>query len=210
MKIALFGSTGRIGKRILNEALTRGHHVTAIVRDASHASNSNANLAFKTGDVLKAESIVMATKGAEIVISAYGPGAGDAGQIVTAAKALVEGVGLNQPMRLIAVGGAGSLEVAPGLQLVDTPDFPAANRKASLAQRDALAVFRGAPLDWTYVSPAGEIKEGTRTGKYRIGTDQLVVDEKGESRISMEDYAKAIIDEAEKPQFARKRFTLAY
>jgi putative NADH-flavin reductase len=210
MKIALFGSTGRIGKRILNEALTRGHHVTAIVRDASHSSNSNANLAFKTGDVLKAESIVMATKGAEIVISAYGPGAGDADQIVTAAKALVEGVGLNQPMRLIAVGGAGSLEVAPGLQLVDTPDFPPANRKASLAQRDALAVFRGAPFDWTYVSPAAEIKEGTRTGKYRIGADQLVVNEKGESRISMEDYAKAIIDEAEKPQFARKRFTLAY
>ena len=96
------------------------------------------------------------------------------------------------------------------MQLVDTPTFPAAYKKASLAQRDALAVFREAPFGWTYVSPAGEIREGTRTGKYRIGTDELVVDEKGDSRISMEDYAKAILDEVEKPRFSRMRFTLGY
>ena len=114
MKVALFGSTGRIGKRILNEALTRGHHVTAIVRDASHASSSNSNLEYKTGDVLKPESIAMSTKGNEVVISAYGPGAGDANQIVTAAKALVEGVGLNQPMRLIVVGSRESRSRARG------------------------------------------------------------------------------------------------
>jgi putative NADH-flavin reductase len=210
MNIALFGSTGRIGKRILDEALARGHHVTAIVRDAAHASSTKLNLEFKTGDVLKAESVVVATKGNDVVISAYGPGAGDANQIVTAAKALVEGVGMNQPMRLIMVGGAGSLEVSPGLQLVDSPNSPSAYKKTGLAHREALAVLRAARFDWTYVSPSAEIVPGTRTGSYRIGTDQLIVNEKGESRISMEDYAKAIIDEAENPHFLRKRFTVGY
>ena len=105
MKIALYGSTGRIGRRILNEALSRGHEVTAIVRDASHSNQSRPHLEFKTGDVLKPESVVAATKGNNVVISAYGPGAGDANQITAAAKSLVEGVGANQPMRLVVVGG---------------------------------------------------------------------------------------------------------
>ena len=211
MKIALVGSTGRIGRRILNEALTRGHHVTAIVRASSHKPDSRADLELKTGDVTNAESIVASAKGNGLLISAYGPArGGDHNEIVTAARVLVDAVGQNQPMRLICVGGAGSLEVTPGVQLVDTPDFPPAYKKAALAHRDALGVFRKSPIDWTFVSPAAEIFEGTRTGKYRIGGDKLLVNEKGESRISMEDFAKAIIDEVEKPQFLRKRFTMAY
>ena len=210
MKIALFGSTGRIGKRVLSEALARGHHVTAIVRDAAHANSKAPNLEFKTGDVLKAESIAAATKGSDVVISAYGPGAGDAAQIVTAAKALLEGVGINQPMRLIVLGGAGSVEVAPGLQLVDTPDFPAPHKKTALSHREALGAIRNSPFNWTFVSPPFDIFEGTRTGHYRFGTDQMVVDQDGKSRISMEDYAKAVIDEVEKPQFLRQRFTVGY
>ena len=210
MKIALIGSTGKIGSRILNEALARGHQVTAIVRDATRMSNQKPNVEYKTGDVLKPESVVAATKGNEVVISAYGPGAGDATQIATAAKSLVEGVAANQPMRLVVVGGAGSLEVAPGKQLVDTPDFPSAWKKAALAHRDALEIFRQAPFDWTYVSPSAEINEGTRTANYRIGTDQLLVDTHGRSHISIEDYAAAVLEEIEKPHFHRGRFTVGY
>jgi putative NADH-flavin reductase len=212
LKIALFGSTGRIGTRILNEALGRGHKVTAIVRDASQQTVKRPNLEYKTGDVLKPESVAIATKGNDAVISAYGPGAGDANQIITAAQALVEGVGTNQPMRLIVVGGAGSLEVSPGVQLVDTPDFPPAYKKLALAHRDALDIIRRAPFDWTYVCPSAEIDEGTgtRTGKYRTDTNQLLIDPGGQSRISMEDFAVAILDEVEKPKFSRARFTVGY
>jgi putative NADH-flavin reductase len=184
--------------------------VTAIVRDATKMSRSKPNLEFKTGDVLKPESVVVATKGNDVVISAYGPGAGDANQIATAAKSLIEGVAANQPMKLVIVGGAGSLEAAPGVQLVDTPDFPAAYKKPALAHRDALEIIRRAPFDWTYVSPSAEINEGTRTGQYRIGTNQLLLDASGQSHISMEDFAAAVLDEVEKPQFSRSRFTVGY
>ena len=209
-EIALFGSTGMIGQRILNEALRRGHKVTAIVRDASRAPLNAPNLSVKTGDVLKPEAVALAARGNEVVVSAYGPGNGDPQQFVTAAKALLEGVGAIQPARLIVVGGAGSLEVAPGLQLVDTPDFPPAWKKAASAARDALNVYRTAPFDWTYVSPPMFIQPGTRSGKYRAGKDQLVKDANGESRISAEDYAVAIVDEIEKPQHLRERFTVGY
>jgi uncharacterized protein len=210
MKIALYGSTGRIGRRILDEALARGHRVTAVVRDASRATDTRRNLEFKTGDVLKPESVVPATRAHEVVISAYGPRVGDANQIVTAAKSLVEGVATNQPMRLIVVGGAGSLEVAPGIQLLDTPTFPAAHKKSALAHREALAVLRKAAFDWTCASPAAQVDEGIRTGRYRIGTDQLVVGENGRSYISIEDFAAAVLDEVEDPHFIRARFTVGY
>jgi len=210
LKIALFGSTGSIGSRILSEALARGHQVTAIVRDAAHVGNKRPNLEFKTGDVLKPESVAAATRGSDVVISAYGPGTGDANQIATAAQALVEGVGANQPMRLIVVGGAGALKVAPGVQLVDTPDFPPAYKKLALAHRDALDILRKAPLDWTYASPSAEINPGARTGKFRIGKEQLLVDKNGRSEISMEDFAVAVLDEVEKPQHSRARFTVGY
>src|SRR5580704_18789251 len=172
--IALFGSTGRIGQRILHEALARGHKVTAIVRDATRASGGTPNLEFKPGDILKPESVVAATNGHEVLVSAYGPRAGDAKQIVTAAKSLVEAAGSMHPMRLIVVGSAGSLEVAPGVQLVDTPDFPAASRASALAHRDAFEVYRTAALDWTFVSLAAMIEPDVRTGHYRVGTNRLV------------------------------------
>jgi putative NADH-flavin reductase len=173
-------------------------------------ADKRPNLEFKTGDVLKPESVAIATKGADVVISAYGPGAGDADQIAKAAQSLIEGVGTNQPMRLIVVGGAGAMEVAPGVQLVDTPNFPPAYKKLALAHRDALDILRKAPIDWTYAAPSAEIDEGTRTGHYRIGTDQLLVDQNGRSQISMEDFAAAILDEVEKPRFKQKRFTVGY
>lgn len=209
-KIALFGSTGRIGQRILSEALSRGHEVTAIVRDATRNSDKRPNLSFKPGDVLKPESVAVATVGQDVVVSAYGPGAGDPKQVVTAAESLIEGVSTHQPMRVIVVGAAGSLEVSPGVEPVDTPDFPSDWKGIALAQREALAVYRKSAIDWTYVSPAAFIEPGKRTGQYRTGTEQLLTDGEGESRISMEDYAKAILDEIENPRFRRQRFTVAY
>ena len=211
-KIALFGATGMIGQRILNEALSRGHQVTAIVRDSTRGPTSQGTAA-KPGDILKPESVALAVAGNDIVVSAYGPGGGDANQVVTAAKALIEGVAaLAEPIRLIVVNGAGNLEVAPGQLLVDTPDFPKPWKPLALAHGAALAVFRSAPanVNWTCVSPAAFIEPGKRTGHYRTGTEQLVVDEKGESRISAEDFAVAIIDEVERPRFPRQRFTVAY
>jgi uncharacterized protein len=210
-KIALFGATGMIGQRILNEAVARDHKVTAIIRDITKEPEAKKGVEFKPGDALKAESVALAVAGNEIVVSAYGPRGGDSDQIVTAAKALIEGVAAEaQPMRLIVVNGAGSLEVSPGMQLVDTPDFPKAWKALALAHRDALAVFQASHVDWTCISPAAFIEPGKRTGRYRTGLDQLVVDDRGESRISAEDFAVAVVDEIERRQFPRQRFTIAY
>jgi putative NADH-flavin reductase len=217
--IALFGATGMIGQRILNEALSRGHNVTAIARDPSKISTRNANLTVKPGDVLKPESVAAAAAGHDVVVSSYGPRDGDPQQLVAAARSLIEGVAIanqktGKSIRLIMVGGAASLEVAPGVILLDAPNFPAAWKGIASAHRDALLVLRAeaskAGVDWTYFSPAAFIQPGERTGKYRTGTDQLVADAKGESRISAEDYAVALLDEIEKPKFIGKRFTAAY
>jgi putative NADH-flavin reductase len=210
MNIALIGATGMIGQRILKEALDRGHQVTAIVRDPSRLPLQHENLKYVTGDIFDADSIAAAAAGHDAVISAYGPGLENANLIVEAAQSLIEGVKSSGVRRLLVVGGAGSLEVAPGVQLVDTPEFPEAYKEVALAHRDALAVYRNADLDWTYFSPAALIAPGERTGTYRTGTNQLVANEQGESRISAEDYAVAMIDELENPQYIRKRFTVAY
>ncbi len=215
MRIALIGATGMIGQRVLAEALSRGHHVTAIVRDPAKLAEKRPNLEVKTGDALKPETLTSAITGSDIVISSYGPPATNPQEVVAAVRSLADAVAAasktaGRRIRLIVVGGAGSLEVAPGVQLVHARNFPEAWKGIALAARDALNSLRTAPIDWTYFSPAGFIQPGTRTGKYRLGTEQLVVDEKGESRISAEDYAVAMLDEIEKPQFIRKRFTVGY
>jgi len=217
--IALFGTTGMIGQRILNEALSRGHTVTAIARDPSKISEKRPNLTVTAGDILKPESVAAAAGGHDVVVSSYGPRDGDPQQLVTAARSLIEGVAAanrkaGKSIRLIMVGGAASLEVAPGVILLDAPNFPAAWKGIASAHRDALHVLRAeagkSGVDWTYFSPAAFIQPGERTGKYRTGTDQLVADAKGESRISAEDYAVALLDEIEKPKSIGKRFTAAY
>jgi putative NADH-flavin reductase len=126
------------------------------------------------------------------------------------AHSLITGLVQAGVRRLVIVGGAGSLEVAPGVQLVDTPEFPAAWKGIALAHRDALDVFRTAELDWTYISPAAFIEPGKRTGSFRIGSNQLITDAQGNSRISNEDYAVALVDEVEKGNFIRRQMTVAY
>ncbi len=212
-KIMVIGSSGMIGQRILHEALNRGHHVTALVRDTSGTGEHRAELDYHTGDIFKPDTIATAAVDHDVVVSAYGPGKGDPSLVVKAAHALIDALTRVEPIRLIVVSGAGSLEVKPGLQLVDAPDFPTEWKAIALAHREALDVYRKAGMaefDWTAISPAALIAPGTRTGKFRTGTDQLLVDDKGKSYISAEDFAVAVVDEIEKPQFQGKRFTVAY
>ena len=210
MKIALIGASGTVGQRILQEALTRGHQVAAIVRDPARITQKDEKLCVVTGDLQNGESISKAVAGYDVVISAYGPSHGAENTMMAMAQKLIDAVKQAGVQRLLIVGGAGSLEVAPGLQLVNSPNFLEAWKPVALAHGEALEVYRKADLDWTYFSPAAMFQPGERTGAFRIGTDQLVVDEKGESRISTEDYAVAMLDEVEKPRFIRKRFTIAY
>jgi uncharacterized protein len=212
-RIVLFGSTGMIGQRILTEALSRGHNITAMLRETSRTGEHRANLSYRTGDIFNPDDIAAAAVDHDVVVSAYGPGAGDASLIVKAAHSLIEGLTRVEPIRLIVVSGAGSLEVKPGVQLVDTPEFPAAWKPVALAHRQAIDVFRKAgfaEFDWTAVSPSAVIEPGARTGHYRTATDHLIVDAHGNSRISAEDFAVAIVDEIENPKFVERRFTVGY
>ncbi len=195
----------------MREALERGHHVTAVVRDPGRVQNPHERLKAVIGDVSDAESVAAVVAGHDAAINAVGPtGTSSPGLVVDAARALIDGLARTGVRRLLIAGGAGSLEVAPGVQLVDTPSFPEAWRGIALAHRDALDLYRTADLDWTYISPAAFLEPGERTGNYRTGTDQLLTDEKGESRISMEDLAIAFLDEVEKSRFVRRRMSVAY
>jgi uncharacterized protein len=213
MNIALFGANGTIGQRILREALSRGHTVTAIVHTPSKLQISNPALTIIEGNVLDPASVAQTVAGHDAVISAIGPahdGSSQADFLVKAAHSLIEGLSRADVQRLLVVGGAGSLEVAPGVKLLDTPDFPQAWLGAAKAHDNAFGIYKAAHLNWTYLSPAAFIEPGERRGTYRTGTDQLVTDANGKSYISAEDYAVALIDELENPKFKRRRFTLAY
>ncbi len=211
MKLALFGITGRIGSRIAREALGRGHQVTAIVREPGRLILTHEHLSAVAGDALDPAGVAANVAGHDAVMSAIGPTGGSRPEmVVEVARALIAGLQRAGVSRLVVVGGAGSLEKAPGLQLVDTPDFPKALRAIALAHREALVVYQKADLDWTFMSPPAFIAPGERTGRYRTGTDRLVTNEKGESRISMEDYAVAFVDEVEQSRFRRRRMTVAY
>jgi len=150
-----------------------------------------------------------------VVVSAYGPPPDKPELLLDAVRALIAGVEVSAgdvsgAKRLIVVGGAGSLDVAPGVRLVDTPDFPPEWKAIAIAHADALDLLRPSKLDWTYVSPAAYIHPGERTGKYRVGKDRLLVNEKGQSEISAEDFAIAIADEVENPRHLLERFTAAW
>ena len=209
MQIVIFGATGRIGQRILQEALTRGHTVTAALRRTSRLGIAHDRLQTVTADVTIADEVARAADGKDAILSAIGPGpSGDPGVIVAAARSFVVALAA-RPTRLIAVGGAGTLEIRPGVQRLDTPDFPEAYRPSGYAQREALALYRASSLDWSYLSPPIVIEPGSRSGVYRTGGDQVLFDQAGRSRISMEDFAVALLDEVEHPRHVRKRFTVA-
>lgn len=215
-KITLFGATGTIGSRILREALDRGHQVTAVVRDpAKLDGQTHQNLTVVTGDILDPASVTEAAKGQDVVVSAVGGGDGP-GHLATiepSAKSLVAGVraaGADAP-RLIAVGGAGSLRTPDGKQVWDADGLPEFLLQIMHAHGDALDFYRTvSDVDWTNLSPAAKIEPGERTGTYRTETENLILDAEGNSRISAEDYAVALVDEIERPQHAGERFTVGY
>jgi putative NADH-flavin reductase len=210
MKIAVVAATGKIGRHIVQQALQKGHEVTAIVR-----SDKNLPVELKGAAVSVAtfekDSLVNALRGHDAIISAYGPTPEATAALSDAAHKLIAAVREAGLRRLVVVGGAGSLEVAPGLQLVDTPEFPAAYKAVALAHRDALAVYRAASnLDWTFFSPAAEIGPGEIRGRYRTGENNLLVDGEGRSRISYGDYAAAVVAEVEQPRYVQTVATAAY
>ncbi len=213
MKLAIFGATGWIGGIITREALDRGHTVTAIVRDLSRLKLSDDRLMAKTGDVTDALSVAAAVAGHEAVGASIGGRRDAAHEIVPkAARAVLSGLSQSGVKRLVWVGGAGSLEVTPGVALIDTPEFPPDYLPEATPMVEALRIFRASAeaVDWTFISPAVIIAPGTRTGRYRVGGDRLLSDEKGESRISVEDFAVAFVDELEGSSHLRQRIGVAY
>ena len=213
MKIALIGATGFVGSAILREALERGHEVTAIVRHPEKIK-PQAKLRPQKGDVNNADEVACLVAGHDAVISAFNPGWSDPDIYnlqVKGTQAIISGVKKAGINRLLFVGGAGSLEVKPGVQSVDTPEFPKDWKQGSLATREALNLLRKEPsLDWSFLAPSADLSPGQRTGKFRLGTDQLLKDANGQRRISVENYAMAMIDEVENPGHIRQRFTVGY
>ncbi|CAN7435260.1 MULTISPECIES: NAD(P)-dependent oxidoreductase [Rhizobium/Agrobacterium group] len=201
-KIALVGASGNAGSRILKELSDRGHQVTAIAR-APEKIASLPNVVAKKGDVFDQAALSELLKGHDAVISSVHFTASDPLKLIEAVRA--SGV-----QRYLVVGGAGSLEIAPGQRVVDLPDFPAAYKAEATKGAEFLDLLKQEKqLDWTFLSPSAEFVPGERTGKFRIGKDSLLSNDEG-SRISFEDYAIALVDEIEKPQHSRQRFTVGY
>ncbi|NTE55099.1 NAD(P)-dependent oxidoreductase [Agrobacterium tumefaciens] len=201
-KIALVGASGNAGSRILKELSDRGHQVTAIAR-APEKIASLPNVVAKKGDVFDQAALSELLRGHDAVISSVHFTASDPLKLIEAVRA--SGV-----QRYLVVGGAGSLEIAPGQRVVDLPDFPAAYKAEATGGAEFLDLLKQEKqLDWTFLSPSAEFVPGERTGKFRIGKDSLLSNDEG-SRISFEDYAIALVDEIEKPQHSRQRFTVGY
>ena len=216
MKIALIGATGFVGNAVLKEALDRGHEVTAIVRNPEKLSPQK-NLKIVQGDVMDTERLAELLKGNDVVISAYNAGWTNPdlyNEFLKGSKSIEEAVKKSGVKRYIVLGGAGSLFIAPGKQLVDTSEFPEAWKPGALSARDYLNILKEEKdLDWTFVSPAIEMNEGNpgeRKGVYRTGLENPVFDSNHKSYISVYDLAMAIVDEVENPKHIRQRFTVAY
>ena len=213
MKIALIGGTGFVGSALLDELLQRGHQVTALARDPAKYAD-RAGLTAVRADVMQADQVAAAVRGHDAVASAFNPGWQDPAlhdNFLKGSQAIVDGTKQAGVARLIVVGGAGSLYVAPGVQLVDTPAFPQEWKQGALAAREALNRIRQeTTLAWTFVSPAALLQPGPRTGTFRLGTDELLMDGAAPAKLSVADLAVAIVDELEAPRHVRARFTAGY
>jgi putative NADH-flavin reductase len=203
MKIAIVGATGRIGSRLTDEALRRGHTVTAIARNAS-ALAPRAGVTTRDADVNDTAAVAAVLAGNDVAVVSVSFRSMTAEGVLNAVKRAAV-------PRLLVVGGAGSLEARPGLALIDTPEFPEAFKPEAGAGREFLNVLKQEQtLSWTYVSPSALIGPGERTGNFRVGKDTLLVGADGKSSISMEDFAIGFLDEIEKPAHPRARFTMGY
>ena len=209
MKVVLFGASGKSGRRLSQELVSRGHRVTAVARDVSKLSGTAAQ-EVKQDDLSDARQIAQTIKGADAVISAYAPPGDATDELIGVTQRQVEAVRLAGVDRLLVVGGAGGLEVAPGVSLIDSGHLPEAWMPIATSHVKALDVLRQSDIDWTYLAPAAYFEPGERKATFRLGSDELISDANGVSRISMEDYAIAMVDELESGEHRRKRFSVGY
>lgn len=213
--VVLIGASGFVGTAILNELLNRGHKVTAIVRDAKKMTVSNPNLTIVEADVTDTDALKEAGKGKDAVISAYNPGWKDPHIYEDTLKnypLIVESAKQAGVKRLLIVGGAGTLFYAPGKMVMDADDVPAQLLPGikSLGEFYLNTLRKEKDIDWIFLSPAANMTPGKRTTKFRIGKDDLVVDANGDSNISVEDFAVAMVDELEQEKHHKERFTIGY
>ncbi|MEU8117112.1 NAD(P)H-binding protein [Spirillospora sp. NPDC049024] len=207
MRILLIGATGMVGRRIAAEARGRGHEVTGVTRGGSEGT--------ARAEASDAAAIARLAEGHDAVVLSVPPprdGSETEGPLLAVTRGVLDALRRAGLRRLVVVGGAGSLEVAPGVRLVDTPEFPALYKNEALAAAAQLGAIRAeaGDLDWTFISPAAVIAPGERTGVFRLGGDRLLTDAGGDSRISAEDYAVALVDELEKGNAVQRRITVAY
>jgi len=220
MNIVLLAASGRAGSTILKELVSRGHHVTAVARNLDKLPEQLPNTVKRVRDDLSSVNrIVEIITGADAVVSAYGPPSNDprytsdityTDQLVSVTERLITAVREAGVPRLIVVGGAGSLQFSPGVTVLDSGYWPEPYILIATSHMKAFAALRTSDINWTYFSPPMLIQPGERTGKFRLGDDDLIKDEQGNSRVSFEDYAIALVDELEKPVHERSRFTIGY
>lgn len=220
MNITLLAATGRAGSAILNELISRGHHVTAVARNLDKLPSPLPDIVKSVCDDLNdTKRITEIIRGSDAVISAFGPSSQDpryttdityTDQLVTVTERIISAVRETQIPRFIMVGGAGSLEFSPGITVLDSGYWPEPYVPIAKSHVKAFSLLRDSKLNWTYFSPPMSITSGQRTGKFRVGDDSLIKDEQGKSHISFEDYAVALVDELENPKHERARFTVGY
>lgn len=213
MKISIIGATGFVGKALVSEALMRQHQVTAISRHSNQLPQ-HAHLISESGDVTDVAWLTSRLKGQDVVLSAFNGGWSNPDlyhDTVAGNQAILEAVKKAGIKRFVVVGGAGSLEIAPGVLLLDSPDFPANIWPGAQAVKEFKTTLEAIDsIDWTFVSPAAMLEDGVRTETFRLGGKQLLMNGNTPAKISVQDLAVAILDEVEHPQFIRQQFTAAY
>lgn len=209
MNVVVYGASGKSGSRIVTELVSRGHQVVAVSRNASKLQ-AQAGVSVKQDDLSDASKSAEILKGADAVVSAYAPPADKTDELIGVTERQIKAVKQAGAKRLVVVGGAGGLEVKPGVSLIDSGYLPEAYLPIAVSHVKAWKVLQGSDIDWTYFAPAAFFEPGERTGKFRLGKNELISDANNQSRISMEDYAIALVDELEKPAHSRQRFSIGY
>lgn len=209
MNVVVYGATGNSGSEIVKELVARGHRVTGVARNVD-TLKSQPGVTAKVDDLSNVDAVASIIKGADVVVSAYQPPADNTEKLIDVTKLQIEAVKKAGGPRLIVVGGAGQLEVAPGVTLIKSGHLPAEYLPIATSHERAAGVLKNSDINWTYIAPAAFFVPGERTGKYRTGTNNLVTNEKGESKISFADYAIALADEIEEPKHERRLFSVGY